>query len=358
MCLLVKQPAGHSFSDEWLADFFDSNPDGIGIMWAEDNTLYHIKHLPSTVQDMIAFYRQWADKKECAIHWRWRTHGDTDLANCHPYEVFSADEGYPLYLMHNGVLQTGNAADTTKSDTWHYINDYIRPALKGRGHEFMSDWFKAFVEDHIGGSNKFVMMDAFGNVQTFNESAGVMWEGCWMSNTYAWSADKAGLKSRWAWNGGIGNRLGSNLGRKSVFDYDDYDAYDHFSESGQGGTPAVPRLTAPGVTVPKKAGSGETSVQELRDNEDAALYSDLFFEEIYNAGWECYYAITVDEVTELFEEDPVEAWKLLELITDGEIYNDELLAYFDARAQGNLFEPEDEDDDNPVTPGHLKVGMQ
>lgn len=190
MCLAVNQIKGYTFSDEWLEDFYSFNPDGIGVMWAEDGTISTCKLVPNTVEELKEFYHEYIAGKACSFHYRWRTHGDTDLLNCHPYEVFGDGCDYQIYLMHNGVLETGNKNDITKSDTWHYINDVIRPALQADPTQFMSEWFKLLIENHIGRNNKFIMMDAYGNTVTFNESAGVMFEGNWMSNTYAWSAPR------------------------------------------------------------------------------------------------------------------------------------------------------------------------
>jgi hypothetical protein len=51
-----------------------------------------------------------------------------------------------------------------------------------------TDAFAEIIGDHIGGSNKFVIMDSTGRVQTVNQDAGVYWGGRWLSNTYAWSS--------------------------------------------------------------------------------------------------------------------------------------------------------------------------
>lgn len=197
MCLLLKQPAGHVFTEVELADFYSYNPDGIGVMWATDNTINVVKLVPKNLQDIIEFYKENAAGKECSIHFRWRTHGDTDLENCHPYQVFGEDDGYPLFLMHNGVLHTGNAWDTTKSDTWHFIENIIKPALKSDPTQFMSEWFQTLIEGFIGDNNKFVMMDAYGNTVTFNEASGVVVGEVWYSNTYAWTAPMKPVFKRW-----------------------------------------------------------------------------------------------------------------------------------------------------------------
>lgn len=203
MCLLLNIPANHIFSDAELADFYNYNPDGIGVMWSENNIINTVKLVPKTLQDIKDFYNQYVIGKACSVHFRWRTHGDTDLANCHPYQVFGEEDGYPLYLMHNGVLATGNANDTSKSDTWHFIEDIIKPALQADPTQFMAPWFQTLIESFIGKSNKFVMMDAYGNAVTFNESSGVYVGEVWYSNTYAWSAPKPSYtswKSSWRYD--------------------------------------------------------------------------------------------------------------------------------------------------------------
>jgi hypothetical protein len=126
-----------------------------------------------------------------------RTHGAIDLLNCHPYEVLNrAEHGIDLWLMHNGILSTGNKANPKMSDTWHYIADYLRPMLAGNPDFAFHPAFKALIEDHIGGSNKFVIMDNEGRQVVINESAGVYWAGLWLSNTYAWDASSSASKNR------------------------------------------------------------------------------------------------------------------------------------------------------------------
>jgi len=190
MCLLIVQPAtAPSLSQAWLEDFYLSNSDGVGVMRVVNGELLIEKILPKNAQEFVDFYLDHIDGTDCAFHLRMRTHGDTDLENCHPYEVFNKEEhGIDMWLMHNGVLSTGNASDTTKSDTWHYIRDYLRPMLNNNYEFAYTEAFAELVGDHIGASNKFVIMDNLGRVQTVNQTSGVYWGGRWLSNTYAWSS--------------------------------------------------------------------------------------------------------------------------------------------------------------------------
>jgi hypothetical protein len=186
MCLLVSQPASTVFTEDFLQGVYAYNSDGIGVMFANENGLNILRCVPKTEADFIKFFRENIEGRDCAWHARMRTHGDINLDNCHPYQVISADEGYPLYLAHNGVLATGNSKDTKKSDTWHYIQDYLRPMLLSNPQFFLTPAFEDMVSSHIGSGNKFILMDAFGNSVTINEQVGVIHEGAWLSNTYAW----------------------------------------------------------------------------------------------------------------------------------------------------------------------------
>lgn len=161
-------------------------------MFAHHGELIIKKIIPNTSQEFIDFYRENIAGRDCAFHLRMRTHGDIDLLNCHPYEILNRSEhGLDLWLMHNGVLATGNRADITKSDTWHYIQDYLKPMLAGNPDFAFHPSFKALIEDHIGGSNKFVIMDNEGRQTVINQSSGVYWGGLWLSNTYAWTSSKS-----------------------------------------------------------------------------------------------------------------------------------------------------------------------
>ena len=193
MCLLLTQSkTSPILSDAWLSDFYSYNQDGVGVMFAHHGELIIKKIIPNTAQEFIDFYRENISGRDCAFHLRMRTHGDIDLLNCHPYEILNrAEHGMDLWLMHNGVLATGNRADITKSDTWHYIQDYLKPMLAGNPDFAFHPSFKALIEDHIGSSNKFVIMDNEGRQTVINQSSGVYWGGLWLSNTYAWTSSKS-----------------------------------------------------------------------------------------------------------------------------------------------------------------------
>ena len=237
MCLLVVQPEGVVFSDAFLKGVYTKNSDGIGVMYVENEELVVTKGIPNNFDEMKAFYEEHIKERECAWHNRMKTHGLIDLDNCHPYEVLTEEDGYPLWMMHNGVLYTGNAKNPSMSDTWHYIQNYLRPMLKHNPEWFMTDEFADLVSSHIGTGNKFTFMDAKGNIITLNEDKGVEYNGAWLSNTYAWETEgtEHGYKRPAAYSshsyggyssyyaGNHGNNVGAGHGAWD--EYDDYVPY-------------------------------------------------------------------------------------------------------------------------------------
>lgn len=221
MCLLVKQPKATIFTDAFLEDVFGKNSDGLGVMYAEEGKLHVYKCLPATAKDFIDFYRKHAEGRDCVWHARMKTHGDIDFENCHPYLVTE-----DIWMAHNGILSTGNKNDKTKSDTWHFIRNVLRPALTANPDLILDPEYQNYLGDMIGNSNKFGFVRADGEIVIINEQAGVEFENAWLSNTYAWTPSKFGFRSAYQGNGGYTDMYsGYNRGWWSAYDNDEYPDY-------------------------------------------------------------------------------------------------------------------------------------
>jgi predicted glutamine amidotransferase len=205
MCILIQHPANTAFTDELLLDFYQHNPDGFGAVYAENGELVVIKTLGKP-DEIKAIYHEVLKGRECIIHYRMKTHGDIDLDNCHPYHV--TDD---IWMAHNGILSMGNPIDPRRSDTWHFIEYILRPALTANPELLFDVDYQDYIGDMIGTSNKFAFMHSDGRSVIINESAGVNHEGAWLSNTYAWSAAKYGhgfkSKHNYDWYTGKGDTL-------------------------------------------------------------------------------------------------------------------------------------------------------
>jgi len=189
MCLLVQQPKKTEFTEDFIKDVYSRNSDGFGVMYAEGGKVHVYKVLPTNADEMVDFYNQYAKGRDCIWHARMKTHGDIDFENCHPYRV--TDD---IWLAHNGVLSSGNAADHTKSDTWHFIKNVLKPALSHEPDLMLDPEWCRFIGNIIGGSNKFGLMRSDGEFSIINEKSGVNFVGAWLSNTYAWSPSRFGFQ--------------------------------------------------------------------------------------------------------------------------------------------------------------------
>lgn len=187
MCLIIHKPKDVEFSREWLVDFWRRNRDGAGVMWHDGGKVEVMKVTSPSADQWVEFYREHAQGRECLIHLRMRTHGAITEENTHPYYV-----GHGYWLMHNGVLASGNDADRSKSDTWHFIEDVLKPALDVNPLCLEDLDFRVELGREIGSNNRFAIMSPHHDTPLFvNYRTGVKWKGAWLANTYAWDAGRA-----------------------------------------------------------------------------------------------------------------------------------------------------------------------
>lgn len=177
MCIIIIQPEGHVFSDEAIVDFYDRNPQGFGFMWTDKNGLHGVKELPSDEMEAIEAYHKHAAGVEGIIHFRFATSGPTNLAMAHPFKI-SKD----LLVMHNGVLPGG---DDHESDTAQFVREVLKPTLAKDYRALGDPSVIEELESMVVGSSV-VFMDKDGVVTVLGRK-GVWHEGCWYSNTYAWT---------------------------------------------------------------------------------------------------------------------------------------------------------------------------
>lgn len=320
MCLLIHKPAATTFTDEELRDFYKRNNDGFGFMYPKEGRL-HIYKQVAPVESFIAAFREREDK-EMFIHLRMRTHGDVDIHNCHPYPVLTREEGKalgPVWLMHNGVLSSGNDKDKSKSDTWHYINDVLRPILLPNPVLLLVPEFQRLLAKDIGAANKFALATANGDFIILNKSSGTEHKEAWFSNTYAWSAP---FRSYSQGTGYAARGRHFVAGQGWQDDYDDWHVYSRGTTPGQAtGTAAQPTTVG---TEPARKALADT-VHKLVENDEwsilgqilenmapgarrTQIISDvttLFFGTLKDHGLEeAYRDLSVDDIHKVIKADP------------------------------------------------------
>ena len=85
MCIAIYKPEGKIISKATLQECYDSNPDGAGFMYNQSKKL----HIEKGFFSFDSFYDAYKkhENKQAVIHFRIKTHGKIDTANCHPFSM-------------------------------------------------------------------------------------------------------------------------------------------------------------------------------------------------------------------------------------------------------------------------------
>lgn len=175
MCIAILSPRDVTIPYENLVESFDSNPDGAGFMYADNDQLVISKGF----MDFNSFYEAYApyQDKACAIHFRIKTHGEVNPDNTHPFQV-----GRHLGVIHNGIINNVDTTDDpSMSDTFHFNTKFLAPIYKKDNRFAYKQHFKDLIKSYIGYS-KLVFLNNKGHFSIVNEKAGYWDEGAWYSN--------------------------------------------------------------------------------------------------------------------------------------------------------------------------------
>ena len=174
MCIIAIQPKGIKIKENILRNCWESNNDGAGIMYVENNKIIVQREL----HDFNEFMRikRNADKTNgnIVIHFRIATSGGINEKNLHPFKVNES-----VYFCHNGILDIDVPANSPINDT-QIFNNYF---MKGLPVDFVNNSSTMqLLEYSIGTRNKFVFLDITGQFHILNERAGRWDNGIWYSN--------------------------------------------------------------------------------------------------------------------------------------------------------------------------------
>ena len=176
MCIAILKTKNGTITDEELRNSFENNSDGAGIAYTHNKELRIVKGI-FDVETFIITVRQ-AEKladNNMLIHCRIGTSGLNDKDNTHPFMINNN-----ICLIHNGVLHVDVPKGSKINDTQIFINSY----MKGIKNDTImkNKTYHNILEDMIGSSNKFVIMNNKGEFTIINEKAGNWENGCWFSN--------------------------------------------------------------------------------------------------------------------------------------------------------------------------------
>ena len=175
MCIAILKPDGENIKKDRLDNCFFNNDDGAGFMYAKDGILYFFKGF-FKFNDFWSSYVKNVVKNGnpmSAIHFRIKTHGKTNVNNCHPFKV-NEDLGF----IHNGIINMVKQ-DPKRSDTAMF-NELILKKLPDGFIRNMA--IVNLIEESIG-SSKLVFLDNKGQFLISNESLGKWDNNVWYSNT-------------------------------------------------------------------------------------------------------------------------------------------------------------------------------
>ena len=173
MCIAILKPKDKTLTKELLETCSENNRDGCGFAYVNDNKEMIIKKF----MDFKSFWKEYKkvqDDKTMLIHFRIATHGNVELANCHPFKL-----NEHMALIHNGIISGYGSKTENISDTKDFIDKVI-------GNISYKMWknpsFRTLVSGNIGYS-KLVILDTDENYYIINENKGEWVDGVWFSNS-------------------------------------------------------------------------------------------------------------------------------------------------------------------------------
>lgn len=178
MCVIIHKPPEAHIAPDLLRAALALNNDGWGLMGFDaGGQLILERHAASEHASIAAALEKHADAN-LVLHLRQRTRGNGERDNAHPFKVAEH-----LHLMHNGTLPIASRI-AGRSDTWHFVNDILRPLHARHAALFDDPAFLALLEMSLKPENKVVLLDEKRkSIAVLNRAYGVEFEGLWLSNT-------------------------------------------------------------------------------------------------------------------------------------------------------------------------------
>lgn len=203
MCVILQKLPNKEIPFEHLIRSGVRNPHGIGVAVADRGHIDFMKTLPKKPEEAaeaITRYLENAKELPAYVHFRYRTVGDVNEANCQPFRVMSPNEGpLDMVFMHNGTLSASYGSDKI-SDTAEFAAKVVSPLVvrsaKFVGDDVVGDPFvKHLLQDYAGTTSKFVLFDGNGKALVVNKEKGVEQVYGWASNGYSISPTEFELET-------------------------------------------------------------------------------------------------------------------------------------------------------------------
>lgn len=197
MCIIIAKPVGKTIPEANLKECWKVNPDGVGLMFVENNNLVVIKGLMEEAEAIKTIMSNM--EREMVIHFR---RASPNMAVCaeltHPFHCAThhsnehPDGAFQLGMVHNGRLEWG--VRDKSSDTETFFEDVIAPHFERDPWFLTQSYGPMFMERAIttsaNSANKLVFLrldrnDKSHKIIIINDKLGNWDNGIWFSN-YSW----------------------------------------------------------------------------------------------------------------------------------------------------------------------------
>lgn len=211
MCLAFFSPANRkTIPIQHFHAGAENNSDGGGIAYAvKGQPIVVHRSMCTSNADVRELHARYAEAHALGAnvigHFRFATHGERTLDNCHPFVIGSKKQ---LAVVHNGILDVPSTKEI--SDTRYFVQ-HLLGGLRSGWH--MNPHTLAVIGDLIG-ANKLALLDSEGNVRLVNSELGTWQKGVWYSNdgyiarrysygSYSFNAAKHGWETTSAGTGSV-----------------------------------------------------------------------------------------------------------------------------------------------------------
>ena len=192
MCVIVAKKRGIELpSKKTLKDCFETNPDGAGLMYVNENKKIVIEKGFMTFE---AFYKKLKEldkkydlkKKALVMHFRITTQGGTSPENCHPFPITDDEkklkatylECNDVAFAHNGIISLYSMRDDKgMSDTMLLSKELLYPLFNYNKKFYKQEHNQELIEEIIG-TDKIAFLDNEEKIITigeFKEDEGVLY---------------------------------------------------------------------------------------------------------------------------------------------------------------------------------------
>jgi hypothetical protein len=211
MCLIIARKMNtEAIPENYIRNASRNNPDGFGIVAKHGESVITLKdvEMKSTLDAIRDLEKANA---EFVAHFRYRTHGEIDEENTHPFKLAGEN-----YLAHNGQINIATP-QKGKSDTWHFAESIIRSKVAMRPANLLRFFEK---RAKLLAGSKLAILGADVPLTIYGESLGTWINGIWYSNVYSLAEPVTRYADYSGYSWSSGGRKASGFSREALLESD------------------------------------------------------------------------------------------------------------------------------------------